>query len=171
MSLFLSISGFRSHCVPDGWLKLAVFVRMTSTSHRTVAVFETEYGTLARGEYAHCKTSRTLAKALARREPPVYVTDAVLKVWFHNVSRPPDAIHVSSQQELVRACSGYLDVLAAEHNSDYSLQRALTRQQPPVYADGKVLRSWLREHMQLVRIHSAGHLERPCSCVSGCEAH
>ena len=92
---------------------------MVPKSLLTAAVFETEYGALARGEYAHCKTPRTLAKALAQREPPVSVTDAMLKVWFHNFSRPPDAIHVSSQQELVRVCGGYLDVLAAEHNSDY----------------------------------------------------
>ena len=74
----------------------------------TAADFETKYGVLARGEYEHCQTVRTLAKALAQRSPPVYVTDGVLKVWFHQFSRPPDAIHVSSQKELVRVCGAYL---------------------------------------------------------------
>ena len=125
----------------------------------TAVEFESKYGDLVRVDYAAYKTAYTLRKALAGRQPPVYVTDGVLKVWFHSYSRPADAINVSSDEELLRVCGHYLYALAGEHSSVDMLTRALTKQQPPVYADAKIVRKWLLEHFNLARIHSAGHLE------------
>ena len=65
MSLFLSISGIRRHCVSDGWLKLAAFVPMVPKSRLTAAVFETEYGAMARGEYALADRSVSISSALS----------------------------------------------------------------------------------------------------------
>ena len=61
----------------------------------TAASFEARYGAIARQEFPHCTTVYMLRKALAKRRPPVYVTDAMLKVWFQNFSRPPNAVVVS----------------------------------------------------------------------------
>ena len=125
----------------------------------TAAIFEARYGAIARQEFPHCTTAYMLCKALAKRRPPVSVTDCMLKVWFQNFSRPPNAVVVSTQEHLQQVCGMYIAALAAEHGTEYSLQRALTRQCPPVYADKHLVGKWLRKHMQVERIHSAGHLE------------
>ena len=93
----------------------------------TAADFDEKYGKMAREEYGHCKSAYKLSAALATRRPPIVATQGMLKVWFQNLSRPAEAIQVSSQEELMRVCGAYLHVLAAENPSDFSLQRALTR--------------------------------------------
>ena len=118
--------------------------------------FEQRYGDLARAEYSHCTSAHTLAKALEGRQPQVIVSRSALQVWFHNYSAPTDAVRVSSVEELERVCGSDLPAMAAQHGTEHKLWEALKARTPSVYVGCKILRVWLRKHMQLERIHSAG---------------
>ena len=60
----------------------------------TAALFHERYGELVSEHFAQYTTAHTLRIALAKRVPPIIVTDSVLKMWyhgFHSASRPPES--------------------------------------------------------------------------------
>ena len=73
---------------------------MAPKSKLNAAVFQERHGELVSREYAEYTTPRTLRVALAKRKPPISVTDSMLKIWFGNNRMPADALQVSSAQEL-----------------------------------------------------------------------
>ena len=90
----------------------------------TAVSFESQYGELVRREYAQHSTARTLQRALEARQPPVRVSEGVLKVWFVKQAAPPDTVIVSSAAELDEQYGEVVRGLAATHASAYKLCRA-----------------------------------------------
>ena len=48
----------------------------------TAAAFQSLYGNLCSEHFAQYTSARTLRIALSERDPPIFVTDGMLKVWF-----------------------------------------------------------------------------------------
>ena len=92
---------------------------MAPKSKITAAVFQETYGDLVAGEYPHCTTAYTLRVALANRQPPIVVSDAMLKVWFQTQRIPDGAVKVSSAQELQDKCGDFLGALALQYPTAY----------------------------------------------------
>ena len=75
----------------------------------TAAEFNRRYGSLVRRKYSKCRTARILRLVLARRVPPIFVTDGVLKYWFQKYVRRRSRSSFpssSSVQELLSRSEG-----------------------------------------------------------------
>ena len=132
---------------------------MAPKSKLTAAVFQERYGDLVARDFPHCITARTLQVALANRQPPIVVSDAMLKVWFQTQRIQDGAVKVSSAEDLQQKCGSFLVSLAAEHSSAYKLGRALKERVPPVIASDGVLKQWLERYCNAEPVFSAAHLE------------
>ena len=55
---------------------------MSSKRKLTAALFQEQYGKLVSEYFSQYQTARKLRVVLAQRDPPIIVTDGVLKVWF-----------------------------------------------------------------------------------------
>ena len=125
----------------------------------TAAEFEQRYGELVARDFSEYTTAHTLQEALAKRSPPIVVSEEMLKIWFTKGHRiPAGAVRISSAVELQQQCGSFLPVLAAEHPSDYKLEKVLKERTPPVYASKGVLRQWLKRYFDAEPVDSAGHL-------------
>ncbi len=91
----------------DQLFEVIVLRIMAPKSKITAAVFQERYGDLVAREYAHCATAYALRVALAKRFPPIVVSDAMLKVWFQTQRIPDGALKVSSAQELQEKCGSF----------------------------------------------------------------
>ena len=125
----------------------------------TAAVFQEQYGNLVSEQYAQYTTPHTLRMALSQRQPPIIVSDGMLKVWFAKYRLPSDAVSVSSAEELNRMYGDILPALAVQHPTSYRLMRALQTRTPPVYASGPTINHWLSRYFHMEPINSAAHLE------------
>ena len=86
------------------------FGGMAPKGKLTAARFQEWYGNLVSEHFVQYTTARTLRVALAERQPPIIVTDGMLKLWFGKFRLPSDAVTVSSAKELHRE---YCDILPA----------------------------------------------------------
>ena len=125
----------------------------------TAALFHELYGNLVSEQFAEYTTARTLRVALSQREPPIIVTDGMLKIWFAKFRLPSDAVTVSSAEELHRRYGDLLPALAAQNPTAYRLTRVLKARTPPLYVSDAVLKQWLLRYFDAEPINSAGHLE------------
>ena len=110
----------------------------------TAAAFEEQYGDLVRRDFSKYTTARTLKTALENRQPPIRVSDGLLKVWLAKTGLPEGAVKVSSCAELQEHYGDVLEVLAAETSSSYTLCSALKKRTPPVYVTDGVAKQWFK---------------------------
>ena len=125
----------------------------------TAALFQEWYGNLVSEHFGQYTTARTLRVALAERQPPIIVTDGMLKLWFEKFRLPSDAVTVSSAEELHREYGEILPALAAQNPTPYRLTRVLKARTPPLYVSDAVLKQWFLRYFDAEPINSAGHLE------------
>ena len=117
----------------------------------TAAEFEEIYGVLTRSEYPEFTRERALSKVLARREPPVIVSDGVLRVWL-NKYKPTDAVTVTSIQDLQDMYGDVVKNLVTEHGSPYKLAKALrTTQAPPIIISISMAGQWIKTFGKLLK--------------------
>ena len=109
----------------------------------TAALFQERYGTLVSEHFAQYTTARTLRVALSQRQPPIIVTDGILKTWMEKFRMPSDAVTVSSAEELHRRYGDVLPALAAHNPTAYRLMRVLKARTPPLYVSDAVLKHCL----------------------------
>ena len=109
----------------------------------TAALFHELYGNLVSEQFAEYTTARTLRVALSQREPPIIVTDGMLKNWFAKSRLPSDAVTVSSAEELHRRYGDLLPAPAAQNPTAHRLRRVLKARTPPLYVSDAVLKQWL----------------------------
>ena len=132
---------------------------MAPKGKSTAAVFQEQYGNLVSEHYAQYTTPYTLRMALSQRQPPIIVSDGMLKVWFAKYRLPSDVVTVSSVEELNRTYGDILLALAVQHPTSYRLMRALQTRTPPVYASDSMLRNWFLRYFNMEPVNSAAHLE------------
>ena len=125
----------------------------------TAALFQELYGDLVSEHFAQHTTAYTLRIALSQRQPPIIVTDGMLKLRFAKFRLPSDAVTVSSAEELHRRYGDILPALAAQNPTAYRLMRVLQARTPPLYVSDAVLKQWLLRYFDAEPINSAGHLE------------
>ena len=70
----------------------------------TAADFERLYGALVRTEYAEYTGRVALRTALGERQPPIVVSDGLLRQWLKRSVKPLGANTVSSAGEVWRPC-------------------------------------------------------------------
>ena len=116
---------------------------MAPKNKLTAALFHERYGNLVSEHFAQYTTARTLRVALSQREPPIIVTDGMLKIWFAKFRLPSDAVTVSSAEELHRRYGDLLPALAAQNPTAHRLGRVLKARTPPLYVSDAVLKQWL----------------------------
>ena len=110
----------------------------------TAAEFEEIYGVLTRSEYPEFTRERALSKVLARREPPVIVSDGVLRVWLKKY-KTSDAVIVTSIQDLQDAYGDVVKALLTVHDTPYKLAKALrTTQAPPIIISTSMAGQWIK---------------------------
>ena len=136
----------------------------TKMAKITAPQFEKRYGSLVRAEYAEITGREALRTALAARQPPICVSDGVLRQWLKRKSiKPADAITISSGDELQDKYGALVKTLAAEHATAYKLCQALRAQTPPVYCSDGIAKGWFKKYGTILqRIDTAGHLELHC---------
>ena len=125
----------------------------------TAANFQERYGALVSQHFAEYTTARTLRVALAKRNPPIVVTDGMLKVWFANFRLPTDAVKVSSAEELHSKYGDILPALAVQNPTAYRLSKVLKARTPPLFVPDEVIKQWFRRYFEAEPVNSAGHLE------------
>ena len=125
----------------------------------TAAQFHERCGHLVPGHFAQYTTAHTLRVALSQRNPPIIVTDGMLKIRFAKFCLPSDAVTVSSAEELHRRYGDVLLALAAQNPTPYRLSRVLKARTPPLYVSDAVLKQWFQRYFDAEPINSAGHLE------------
>ena len=91
----------------------------------TAALFHELYGDLVSEHYAQHTTAYTLRIALSQRQPPIVVTDGMLKIWFDKYRLPSDAVTVSSAEELHTRYGDVLPAIAAQNPTAYRLMKVL----------------------------------------------
>ena len=139
------------------WLQ--ILGGMAPKGKLTAALFQERYGNLVSEHFAQYTTARTLRVALSERQPPIIVTDGMLKIWFDKFRLPSDAVTVSSAEELHIMYGDILPALAAQNPTVYRLMRVLKARTPPLYVSDAVLRQWLLRYFDAEPVNSAGHLE------------
>ena len=126
----------------------------------TADAFEAQYGSLVRREYPDLTTARQIKSALARRKPPIEVSDALLKYWFHKIVIPDGAVVLESAADLQTRYGDLVIRLSVEHRSAYLLCKALRAQQPPLYVTEEACKYWLERYAPgLEVVRSARRLE------------
>ena len=83
----------------------------------------------------------------------------MLKIWFANFRLPPDAVRVSSAEELNSRYGDILPALAAQNPTAYRPTKVLKARTPPLIVSDEVLKHWFRRYFDAVPVNSAGHLE------------
>ena len=94
---YIYIQIARNHPYPFG---LVVLGGMAPKVKLTAAPFHERYGNLVSEHFAQHTTAYTLRIALSQRQPPIIVTDGMLKIRFAKFRLPSDAVTVSSAEEL-----------------------------------------------------------------------
>ena len=126
----------------------------------TAALFDAQYGELVTVHFAQYGTAYTLRVALSERQPPIIVTDGMLKVWFAKFRMPSDAVTISSAEELHNRYGDILPTLAAQSPTAYRLTRVLKARTPPLYVSDHIIKKWFLRYFDAEPINSAGHLKR-----------
>ena len=130
----------------------------------TAAQFEKRYGNLVRAEYVEYTGYGALCTVLLARQPPIDGPHGVLIQRFKRKNiKPPDAIAVSSADDLQEKYGDFVKGLAPVHATAFKLCKALREQTPAVYCTDGIAKSWFNKFgTELKRILTAGHLELIC---------
>jgi hypothetical protein len=136
------------------WLE--VLGGMAPKGKLTAALFEERYGNLVSEHFAQYTTARTLRVALSERQPPIIVTDGMLKIWFAKFRLSSDAA-----DELHRRYGDLLSALAAQNPTAYRLMRVLKARTPPLYVSDAVLKQWFLRYFDAERISDDAPAEPP----------
>ena len=108
----------------------------------TAADFEEVYGAMTRSEYPEYSRERALSKVLTRKEPPIIVSDGVLRVWLAKYEAS-DAVIVSSMAALQAEYGDLMKELAIDHRTPYQLCKALrTTQALPISINERMAKQW-----------------------------
>ena len=92
----------------------------------TAAQFERRHGELVRTQYAEYTGHAGLRIVLLARQPPIDVSEGVLRHWLKRKSiKPADAIAVSSANELQEKYGELVKGLVLVHATAYKLCKAL----------------------------------------------
>ena len=133
---------------------------MTAT---TAVQFEKDHGALVRSEYSEYTGYEALCKVLGQRQPPIVVSEGVVRQWLKKSIKPADAVTVSSTDELQEKYGSLVKGLASEHATPYRLCKALRSQTPPLYVTDGIAKQWFKKYgTELRYIDTAGHLEMIC---------
>ena len=76
---------------------------------------------------------RALRAVLGQRQPPIDVSEGVLRQWLNTSMKPLDAITVSSTEDLQEKYGDVVKVLVREYATAYKLCKALRPQTLAVY--------------------------------------
>ena len=87
--------------------------------------FEARYGALVRSELSEYTSHKALRRVLGQRQPPIDVSEGVLRQWLNKSMKPHDAIIVSSTEGLAEKYGDVVEILAREHATAYKLCKAL----------------------------------------------
>ena len=128
---------------------------------RTSDALHAKYGAeLVRPPLLDVASPHLLRKALAKRAPPVHVTEQVCRSWFSRYRVPATGVSVTNLQELEDGYGDAIRLVASQHPTAYRLAKALRGWNPPLCITEPLCKRWLETYSRgLTYVHSAGHLE------------
>ena len=107
---------------------------------------EERYGVLLRSELSEYTSHKALRTVLEQRQPPIDVSEGVLRQWLETPMKPLDASTVSSTEDLQEKYGDGVKVLVKEHATAYKICKALRSQALALYRSDGIAKQWFKKY-------------------------